>query len=228
MISARRLVEASGNFWRDLTPMLPNYVKHVNMGGYDRSHTPIRRGTEKARHFLINELAFSCFAQRLKTTGPDASECYSQLQSKWSSRLPNNPWIELPISDDERADLSEMVSRLAQYSRNLNLGDMEFEVVVPAVGRLEAVEIDILSISAIVEVKSGERPFRSIDFRQIILSAIALEKVSRRDRIILLNPREGIIWEESLTKFIEAVSLRTFAEFVDDAFYELSDVGISA
>lgn len=191
MNSARRLIESSSSFWRDLAPMLPNYVKHVNMGGYDRFDPPIRRETDRARHFLINELAFKCFANSIPSTGPAAETIYEALQAKWSSRLPANLAIGVALSDLEREELAELVGRLAIYKRSIDNGQAEFEKVVPALGRLENVEIDILTDASVFEVKAGRRPFRSIDFRQLIIASAVLE--SPRPRLVLLNPREGII-----------------------------------
>jgi len=228
MISARRLVESSGNFWRDLAPLLPNYVKHVNMGGYERYDPPIRSGTEKARHFLVNELAFTCFSRKLLPQSVPAENAYGKLQAKWLARLPNNPWIDSPLTPDEIEDLKSLVGRLSSYSRALGLSDALFEHVVPAVGRLEAVEIDILTDRVICEVKAGERPFRSIDFRQLIVALIALGRVRVSSDLMLMNPREGLVWSENAKDFIEAISLRPFSEFFGDSVYELSEVGLSA
>lgn len=228
MISSRRLVESSGNFWRDLTPLLPNYVKHVNMGGYERYDPPIRSGTEKARHFLVNELAFTCFSQGLLPQSEQAASAYELLQKKWLARLPTNLWIDTPLTPDEIGDLTSLVYRLSTYSRMLKLAGASFEHVVPAVGRLEAVEIDILTDHAICEVKAGERPFRSIDFRQLIVALIALGSGRGSNTLMLINPREGLVWSELAKEFVEAVSLRPLPEFFGDSVYELSEVGLSA
>ena len=45
--------------------------------------------------------------------------------------------------------------RLATYRRDYGLKDSLFGALIPAVGRLESVEIDLLSAVAIGEVKSG-------------------------------------------------------------------------
>jgi len=228
MISSRRLIESSGNFWRDLTPLLPNYVKHVNMGGYERHDAPIRSETEKARHFLVNELAFTCFSNDLKPRSEDADIAYEKLQRKWIRRLPSNPWIDLPLTEDEIGDLSSLFSRLSSYSRILNLNGAIFESVTPAVGRLEYVEIDILTSDAICEVKSGERSFRSIDFRQLLVALIALGSVRIDNTLLLINPREGIVWKENAKDFVESISLRSISDFFGDSLYQLSEVGLSA
>lgn len=226
MNSARRLIESSSSFWKELAPMLPNYVKHVNMGGYDRYDPPIRRDTNRARHFLINELAFKCFASGAAPSEPAAETIYEGLQAKWRTRLPSNTAIEDSLSNLERNELSELVSRLAIYKRSIDDSPAEFEKVVPAFGRLENIEIDILTDKSIFEVKAGERPFRSIDFRQLILAAAVLK--SPRPKIVLINPREGVIWTDSLADFVETVCLRSMSELVPEIHFYLSDSGISA
>lgn len=226
MNSARRLIESSSSLWRELAPMLPNYVKHVNMGGYDRFDPPMRRETDKARHFLINEMAFKCFAGGITSTGVAAKAIYNGLQAKWSARLPANLAIRNALTELEAEELLELISRLVVYKRAIDSDPAEFEKVVPAFGRLENVEIDILTSTSIFEVKAGERPFRSIDFRQLILAAAVLGSDQRK--LVLLNPREGVIWTESLTDFIETVCLRSMSELMPEIYYYLSDSGISA
>ena len=206
--------------------MLPNYVKHVNMGGYDRYDPPIRRETNRARHFLINELAFKCFANGVAPSKSASETIYAHLQEKWGARLPSNMAIEEPLSDLERHDLSELVNRLVIYRRAIDNGPAEFEKVIPAFGRLENIEIDILTDKSIFEVKAGERPFRSIDFRQLIIAAAVLE--FRRPKLVLINPREGVVWTENMTDFIETVCLRSMSELVSEIHFHLCDSGISA
>lgn len=225
MNSTRRLIESSSSFWRELAPMLPNYVKHVNMGGYDRHDPPIRRDTDRSRHFLINELAFKCFAGRVSPSTSEAENIYTKLQAKWRARLASNTAIDQPLSSLERNDLSELVSRLLIYKRDIDDSPAEFEKIVPAFGRLENIEIDILTGRSIFEVKAGERPFRSIDFRQLILAAAVLE--SPRPNIALINPREGVVWTDNLFDFVETVCLRSMSELVPEIQFYLSESGIS-
>lgn len=226
MNSARRLIESSSSFWRELAPLLPNYVKHVNMGGYERLDPPIRRGTDKSRHFLINEAAFKCFARGVATTGPMAAEIYAALQVKWAARLPANTSVAVPLSEEESQELSELSSRLAIYKKLLDNSVAEYEKVIPAFGRLENIEIDILTDKSIFEVKAGERPFRSIDFRHLILAGAVLDRPGQK--VILLNPREGVVWSETLSDFVETACLRSLSELIPEIRYYISDSGISA
>ena len=226
MNSARRLIESSSSFWRELAPLLPNYVKHVNMGGYDRFDPPMRRETDKARHFLVNELAFKCFASGVSPGGPAVESIYDDVQQKWAGRLPANASIGAALSDLEREELSELVGRLVVYQRSIDTGTAEFEKIIPAFGRLENIEIDILTDNSVFEIKAGERPFRSIDFRQLILAITVLDRP--RPKAVLINPREGVVWSENFSDFIETVCLRSLSELIPEVAYYLSDSGISA
>lgn len=228
MSSARRLVESSGSFWKEIAPLLANYVKQVNLGGYDRIDRPIESSTSKARHFLINETAFESLSARSMGGKIDIDSAYTGVQEKWIARLPANEHIAVPLSVEERSEAVELVTRISAYGRTYRIEPCRYGVVIPATGRLEAVEIDLLADGMLGEVKAGGRPFRSIDFRQLMLSVIALRDIAQEHRLVLMNPREGTVWSELTYEFIESVCVRSFAEFMHEATFYLSDSGTSA
>lgn len=228
MSSARRLVESSGSFWREIAPLLSNYVKKVNLGGYTRIDPPIESTASKGRQFIINETAFQGLAAHVSGTSLDIDAAYASVQNKWSARLPTSNQIMVPLTSDEQADISQLVHRISEYRRLYGINPCQYGAVIPAIGRLETVEVDLMSPSVLGEVKAGGRPFRSIDFRQLMLSIIALQGVGDDHRLVLMNPREGTVWSERTHDFIETVCVRPFAEFIHESTFYLSDSGTSA
>ena len=125
----------------------------------------------------------------------------------------------------ENIAMKEAPSDVADLAEDIDILTMPANL--PGVGFLESVEIDVVGSDGICEVKAGDRNFRSIDFRQLLLACVTLPDRIVSDWLVLINPREGIVWRERAETFVETVSLRPYAEFVAQARYYLSDAGVS-
>lgn len=225
------------SFWRAATPFMDGYLRRVNKGGYDRDYRPMTAGTAPNRRAFVNEIAFEtlCIAVEKMKTG-EAMQLDLALQNSIS--VVHQRFIQLKLegdfhntlSSDERADASEQVRRLMQ-----RIGGA---TKVPAIickppfrgcGIIDGCCGDIIVNSTLYEIKAGDRLFRSIDIRQIILY-LALNASAGCHRIHtvgLINPRVGISLELSVEELCYEVSGRNVGTLLDAIIYGMSSGEVS-
>jgi hypothetical protein len=225
--SARRLVEGAGSLWGEIAPLLPSYVRRVNLGEYDRIFPPHPSTVDPKRQFIVNDAGFDIAANYLRGRTSDPRTMLSNVASKWRSRFKDTAVIEEFFSAEEIQDTIIIANRLVTILEDRKLLITNYNITLPGLGRLENVEIDVYGNSLIGEVKAGYRPFRSIDFRQILLACVVHGVDCADHNIFLINPREGIEWRCRASDFVQAISLMPFSEFINEFRYVLSEVGIS-
>jgi len=228
MSSMKRVIESSGGFWRETTPLLPTYVRQINLGSYDRTHAPLSSETDRSRHYLINDVAFSMTAAIVGGSSPNLDDVAQQVAAKWRVRIGVSPLTDDTFDELERVEVKRLTDRL-RLMIDKHCGEISaMPVTLPGVGLLETIDVDVIAKEGLAEVKAGERSFRSIDFRQLLLACIALGDRAAGACLILLNPREGICWKEDATSFVEVISLVSYPEFVSRSRFYLSEAGTSA
>jgi hypothetical protein len=211
-----------------LAPLLPTYVRRVNLGEYDRTFAPLPSKVDPRRHFIVNDAAFDLVADRQRGNDLNAETALSYVATKWGARLGDRmPGRDREFSKLEIREVEDLAFRLHVMLSDFVDRATSYNRTIPGVGRLESIEVDFDNASTIGEVKSGSRPFRSIDFRQLILSCVVEGPSSSAKELVLLNPREGTVWHRQSAEFLETISLMPFSEFIGEFRYVLTDVGIS-
>lgn len=226
-MNSTRSIVANGALWRELTPLLPALVKQVNMGSFQRFAPPLPSKVSPQRHFLVNDTAYYIAADQIYGRTVDISKTFAAIAEKWKERLANSESINETPSRLESTETLLLARRLVVALKPYTDPSITFSVKLPAFGRLESVDIDVLSDTIIGECKAGDRPFRSVDFRQLILAAAAIGESSRTRHLLLINAREGKLWHSATEEFIQSVSLCNFSEFLYRVRFELSDLGLS-
>ena len=75
-------------------------------------------------------------------------------------------------------------------------------------GVMSSVEGDLIADGCLFEIKAGDRSFRLVDLRQLLVySALAYGgNALTFDRIGLFNPRTGLLWTRELDEVCKAIS----------------------
>lgn len=236
MISERVLSRHYLSFWADLLPWSEKFAHLVNLS-YERYHlefeSSIYAASERA---IVNELAFEWFGWALESDS-DLSKIspggLASLEDKVITkigRLSSAEWGSLSFSDAERAEARSIANSIQHYfSSNHPNEAITVSPQFLGCGFLDACYGDAIAGNCLIEIKAGDRNFRSMDVRQVLVYA-ALNKVSEQynlDDIILLNPRRGIYYRTT----IEALCVESGGHSSDDVLSEIvnfvSGMGVS-
>ena len=206
MISANDLATGFSSFWRELTPNSERVVRRLNLS-VDRYCGVLEGKSIPARHALINETGFE-LAKEVSTSAwppenlslervPD--ETYVIVRDRLSQLVGVAGEDLARLSGDEEGEALEICDRIIYFFANVVQSQPEFFPRFPGCGFLYSSEGDIRTETILFGIKSGRRPFRSPDLRQLIVYSAA--NFAAKGKVVrnvgLLNPRMGtyFIWD---------------------------------
>ena len=213
MISERQFATLYTSFWATVLPLGESTVRGMNLR-VDRVYDPFDADASAALNGFVNELAFrlaeSSHRAGTKTISlKELPKVYASTES-YILRLPRP---SIPSSEAERdaatRDAVAIAQRLAEMigpARGEN--SITFRPLFMGCGTLDACEGDILIGEDLWEVKSGDRHFRQIDIRQILIYC-ALNHAARTrviDRYSLVNPRAGVVLADTIDNLVYDVA----------------------
>lgn len=234
MISEIEFIREHTSFWRTLSPLSENFVKYINVAVLDRYEPEIDCCLGTSRRALINEVGFELFClcstekcslnditdEQVSAVSKESSHFISQLRNK-------SPNFESNLGEDEIFEAKEISERLIKFfGTKCNL------VVKPnfqGCGQLNACIGDVIADNTLYEIKSGDRNFKSIDLRQLVLY-LTLNKISGEyniDSLSLYNPRKGFHFQTSLNDFAMQFSGLTSEELCHRIEYELTSCDLA-
>ncbi|QEX20572.1 hypothetical protein FRZ61_04890 [Hypericibacter adhaerens] len=238
MISEITFSRDFSSFWRLACPMMDGFIRQLNRGSYDRDFAPMKVETAPNRRAFVNEVAFSAFCaitssylQGLKAVSvEDAIAENEPLVRLLASQGERDGDYEQELSSDEVNDAGEQVRRLGR-----RLGPIGPSRAItcrprfPGCGIIDACEGDVLVDGILFEIKAGDRSFRSIDLRQLLVY-LALNHAGNGTAIRfvgLINPRVGVSFQMSADEFCFEVSGRSTAQLLDAVVYGIASGDIS-
>ncbi|MBU6464921.1 MAG: hypothetical protein KGI99_17250 [Bradyrhizobium sp.] len=194
---------------------------------------PMRRG-------FINEVAFAAFCQSAsrneswplrKLTKSELDEAVASVHSLSIRREVGGERISSQnFTADELFDIEEQRSRLSRiFSFNRPAGSLIVEPIFPGCGIVDASKGDLIVSNVLFEVKAGDRLFRSIDIRQLIMYS-AMNHISKRFRIEklgLFNPRVGVSAIISIDDLCDEISGRQSVELFSEIVAAISSGEVS-
>jgi hypothetical protein len=205
VISVSAFCKMHSSFWKGVAPTTDIFVRRLNLGHYDREFPEMVIPTLPARRGFINEVAFAAFCHTIKggQGWPPRSLSKAELDYAVGSvrSLPIRKEVQGetkqqdgPIAE-EVVDIEEQRDRLMRFVfLNRSIDTLVVEPVFPGCGIIDASKGDLIISDILFEVKAGDRLFRSIDVRQLIMYS-ALNHISKSFRIKrlgLFNPRIGV------------------------------------
>ncbi len=215
MISEIAFASNFTSVWRSLTPTSEIFVRRINAGLYERVFPQSDSIAAPDRRALINEVAFTLFVRyggalinRIPLSTLEVAECFTAAQQVVTQLDRVRSSYVAQLDDIEKIEAVAQATRLAIFFSAQDRGQITYNPEFPGCGMIDSCNGDVLIGGALYEVKAGDRRFRSVDIRQLLVY-LALNSQARRHDISmvgLFNPRTGVSFKASLGEFCFEVS----------------------
>ncbi len=203
LIDALRFATSYNAVWSTLTPTCESFIRRVNLDGLERFAPPMT-GIATKQRVQIAELGFSHFVElvleRENNGKRDRESIFAAAVNEVDKRLRHMEQrgfvYDKKLRDDEIAEAIEISSRIQQFIVHMETKNVIVRPHIQGCGIIDESEADIISDRTIIEIKTVDRQFRSIDIRQAITYA-ALNSINSKytiDDLCLCNPRSGLYY----------------------------------
>jgi hypothetical protein len=227
MISERQFSNTFTSFWREAVPMLDAFWRTQNLAA-ERFCEPLNTDGNRQIRGVINELAFEVFCRR--SALPEAKlsklaaiklaeEALPKVVQYINRFITTSPIRPEEVSPAEIAEALTLTKRLLEYFREYEPSkDVMFRPKFFGCGMIGSCEGDLLAGKTLYEIKSGNRSFRVVDIRQLIIYC-ALNRPRNAyniENLGLVNPRVGLYWVRDVESISRAISGKSAAELLDE------------
>lgn len=222
LITVTELSRGYASVWKRTFPFISKLVRKSNLQK-ETFEDHLTSGVDSSRRAIVNEIAFRVFekayeldvetleAEDIKIISVRACKYIADLEKVDNVAMPNKEELKESILIAERTKqyfiVKESRSALTVSPRFNGCGMVSF-----CFG-------DVLSSDTLYEIKAGEREFRAVDLKQLLIYVTL--NFSEHDQkikyIALLNPRLGSYVKLGIKESVEIASGKAPA----DAFYEL-------
>jgi hypothetical protein len=192
------------SFWKEVAPTTDMFVRRLNLGHYEREFPEMTIPTQATRRGFINEIAFAVFCQSVregkgwplgKLSQTEFNQAVASVRATTAREEVYGEIREDVFGPEEFLDVEEQRNRLMRFLfLNRSVERLVVEPVFPGCGIIDTGRGDLIASNILYEVKAGDRLFRSIDIRQLIMYGTLnhISKSFRIERVGLFNPRIGI------------------------------------
>lgn len=226
MMTEKKFSKTFNSFWRALLPGSDRYLRKMNLS-LIRFAPPLGFFSPIEERGVINELGFRLFC-RMAT---DSYDCWKKLQNDVVKQVAVETVEYIKrfrtkesenVVEPSRASFSEsgrIANRIYRFLQEKPRWEMRVcQPCFQGCGKVEACEGDVLLAETLYEIKAGDRNFRVIDIRQL-LTYCALNYINPAyeiDRVVLLNPRLGLFYEESLDGMCQGLAWTSSGTVLND------------
>lgn len=231
MISERKLASSFTSFWRQLLPMGDACVRQMNLER-ERFIRPLetKLSNEANRRAIVNEMGFLQFKKTVRNGIVHEARVrkgelceIAQDVRRYVSRLadPTGRTLLDEVTGPELAESEQIAHRLRSFFSMQQKGGLIVSPEFQGCGMVQHCRGDALTSKTLYEIKSGERDFRLIDLRQVLVYCALnfLSKLYAFENICLVNPRLGVYYDSDIISLIRATSgkapVEFFNEFID-------------
>lgn len=238
MISERRLASSFTSFWQGLLPTGATLVRRMNLDK-ERFCPPLRSQVDPARRAFANEVGYLLF-KASKESKLSIEEIHQRAEMlgeicayAWDSvrrfhRVVTSGSAEL--TEAESDEVLKLACRLQSFFQDHETDNpIAFWPQFAGCGFVDDCEGDILTGKTLYEIKAGERTFRLVDIKQILVY-LALNLAApcyKIERVILLNPRMGVFYEFQIDDLAFRISGKPSVELLSDIIYFVSSGDLS-
>jgi hypothetical protein len=235
--SEKQFAVSHAAFWHSLMPMAEEYLRTRNR--MLTHYAPAIQSLLPAEtRGIINELGYRLYVGSLElrvsvTELPEAFRLlcfegavgYVHSLGEFETTVPVPPLQE---SIQEATHLGSNIARFfthAMVRTRFKIQTVGVAPSFPGCGWLNSSVGDFLSSKLLIEVKAGDRNFRGIDLRQVLIYC-ALNFASKTydiAHICLLNPRLGVFLGEPLERLCQEISGRAASEILEDIVQFVSE-----
>ncbi|MGO8917505.1 MAG: hypothetical protein ACLQJR_16485 [Stellaceae bacterium] len=220
-----------------ITPNSERFIRRLNLG-LERFAMPVASLSSPERRGYINEVAFRMFARLSAdhTKGePDLMQIRREVSEEARSYLSQFSGIDgdqlAGLTAEEWLEVSALQRAIAALVAHENPGNASV-IISPrfsGCGILDACAGDLLVGDELIEIKAGDRPFRSTDIRQL-LTYCALNFSGSRyviNRVSCANPRRGTYFSLQLDTVSLELSSKSAVELLSEIIYFVSSGALS-
>jgi hypothetical protein len=235
MISETTFATAYNSCWKTLIPNSERFIRRLNLN-LQRMGPPLAATSRPERRAFINEFAFRLFLSAL----PNACslethlENYADLADEVRLYLSRFVEVKSPIVDPSVEEFEE-ARQIGRRIWNF-ISHTEFQgppvIAAPSFrgcGILDACNGDLLVGDCLIEVKAGDRAFRAIDIRQLVIYC-ALNSIASSyeiGRVSCLNPRRGTYFVLDLNILSLEVASKSATDLFAEVVYLVSSGDLS-
>lgn len=229
MISETRFARSYSSIWRELTPTLELFVRKANLRLVEREWIPLVSDIAPGRRAIINQVAF----QTLKGSFSSSTTLADRLA--WIEARENISAAELILVGTNTfsdSDIGEIRTLSRRMCRNLMIDQpypVSLEPTFAGCGVINECRGDALSSTLrFIELKDGDRPFRSYDFRQLVLyAALNMNQgggVANEFQII--NSRRGVSVTVPFTQFASESAGQSPVDLLSEVIRAISNATV--
>lgn len=230
MISELRFAKAYNSLWRSLAPTMELFVRKANLHLYERNWEELASNAAPGARSLINRVAFrslvdavaadTLYEQRIRFI-EDRKNVAAAEESLTGLRF-----LSAAGLDESSALAKRMCFHLFRMRQDRVVLNPRYD----GCGIINACFGDAISDSEhIIELKDGDRPFRSYEFRQItIYGALHLNSTGRLPpAFAVINSRRGVSVELSIDTLAGEVAGQSGYDYLREVIRVITDVTIS-
>jgi hypothetical protein len=231
VISEKQFALSYAGFWKQLLPLAEEYVRTTNRE-LGRFSPPLVSSLPSDTRGVVNEIGFRLFvAAATMGTSVDGLPKGAIGESVLSGLLHIRGLREhgrAPVPDPTAQQLDEAASlakRLAEFFEKASPQSVIPFPLFRGCGWLDECAGDVLGQHTLFEVKAGERRFRSIDVRQVLIYCAlnAASKAYDLSRVCFVNPRLGLFFEESIESLCSDAAGRPAMDVLNEIIQFVSE-----
>lgn len=200
MSTEKALGDFHSGFWRTTLPLLDAFVRTMNRS-LERYAPPMHSTVSPDRRGIVNEAGFRVFVAAIRSGTPPSHLARPDVDRAWALGVEYvgrmRQFLDAAIDPIPRSDELQEAVAIAHRTVAFFLGHGCTMVVTEprfkGCGWIDATSGDVFADSTLVEIKAGDRQFRSVDLHQL-LTYCALNFASKDldiRSVCLLNPRVG-------------------------------------
>ncbi|MET7969015.1 hypothetical protein [Micromonospora sp. NPDC005305] len=236
MPTAERFATTSSSYWNAILPRLEHFVR-ISNAGPRRFAPPIEWAHRPRRHALVSETAFYLWADHQRGDKPNLRRAIERATSRLT-QVANQVDLGDQLDQDEIEVALMLAQRLNSYcTLTHTFTSIEVEPSLPGCGWISGGLPDLIandyssgiSIKTLVEVKAVNRPFRSVDLRQMVAYVVLYFAAHQRipDALAVVNPVKGVALEVGVSEFFADVVGVPSSEVINNLLVDWSTAGVS-
>jgi hypothetical protein len=236
MISEKDFAEKYTSFWQVAVPTSERLIREANRLGYGRFAPPLKSTSRPEMHAVIAEIAFGILRAsysplRIKPISPDQLANIVEAAYESVIRVAQASPLQIPaLTAKEITEAQSLAKRMETFFFEKELAiQLIFDPQFSGCGVIDDCYGDLIAGNTLYEVKTGDRPYRSVDLRQVLVYA-ALNYASGMypiSHIALLNPRLGTYLRFELDTLSDQLAGKASAELFGDIVHFVSSENIS-
>lgn len=234
MISAERFAQVAGSYWSTQFPRLEHFVRVSNLSVQSFGRT-LELKSSHDRHAVVTEAAFVMWKAEHTGTPLDPQSAFTEASSRLSV-----VWDQVDYSSDLSGDESDDILALHENIQALEsisgLQDIVIEPSLPGCGVVSGGRPDFSaraglsgSRSLVGEIKTVQRNFRSVDYRQVVAYVVLTYASTHEvlDDLWLANPLRGTLAVVDVDSFFWLTRSQPSDEACAEIVYDWANPGVS-